>query len=147
MTDEVFDWGEFAGESNFPDSFKFTEPGMSIVGLITKIRKANFDDGPIPELWIRLDDGTERSVLASQRNLQMKLAEIRPASGDRIAIVFTGLGEAKPGKSAPKLFDVQLAQGNAPVSTAPAPAPAAPAPPVETPAPAPAAASAAALLG
>lgn len=129
---DVFDWGEFAGESEFPDSFKFTDPGDTIVGTITKVRRANFSDGPVPELWLRLDDGTERSILASQRNLQMRLAQLRPASGDRIAIVFKGTGEPKPGKSAPKLFDVELRRAGEDVpaseqpaaTTTPAPPPA-----------------------
>lgn len=112
MTD--FDWGEFAVESEFPEAFKFTNPDDSIVGTIIKIRRATFPDATVPELWIRLDDGTERSVLASQRNLQAKLAEARPATGDRIAIVFRGLGDAKPGKSAPKLFDVEVGAKSAP---------------------------------
>jgi hypothetical protein len=57
------------------------------------------------------------------------LASNRPATGDRVAIVMTGLGEAKPGKSPAKLFELQLKRGDQPDGTtavAPAPAPAAP---------------------
>lgn len=109
MNDEI-DWGQFNG--NFPTALKFDTPGTSIVGTITRIRVANFAEGPVPELWIRPDDGEERSVLASQVRLQTKLAELRPASGDRIAIVYTGNEESsKPGKSPAKLFDVDVKKG------------------------------------
>jgi hypothetical protein len=58
------------------------------------------------------------------------LASNRPATGDRVAIVMTGLGEAKPGKSPAKLFELQLKRGDETGTPAvvPAPAPAAPAP-------------------
>jgi hypothetical protein len=67
-------------------------------------------------------------VLAGPKALQGLLAAHRPASGDRIGIVFTGFGEAKPGKSPAKLFDVAVKRDGAnviaPVAPAAAPAPA-----------------------
>lgn len=138
-------WGEFEVQSDFPDAFRFEAFGDSIVGTISKLRRANFPDGTVPELWIDIDDGTTRSVLASWRNLQAQLARLRPSVGDRIAIVYIGIGQAKPGKSAPRLFDVDVNPGGnveaVPTATPPAtsPAPAQPA--------APAAMSAASILG
>jgi hypothetical protein len=88
------------------------------------------DGDRLPSVTLRDDQGTEWSLLASQRGLQALLATHRPASGDRISIVYTGDGEAKPGKNAPKLFDVAVVRpdgGPAPAAAAPTPpAPAAP---------------------
>jgi hypothetical protein len=81
----------------------------------------------MPALTIKTPDGTDWSLLASQIGLQRALAQHRPATGDQIAIVYTGDAEAKPGKSPAKLFDVVIKRGDQPVAAAPvAPAPAAP---------------------
>ncbi len=117
---EQIDWGEWSGSYGQP--FKFETPGMSIAGTITRIHIATINGDRLPSLTIRDNAGVEWSVLAGNVNLQAKLAELRPASGDRIAMVFTGFGEAQPGKSAPKLFDVQLAKGAPAAAAAPAPA-------------------------
>jgi hypothetical protein len=132
MSDTTIDWGEFAGSGGqYPERFKFNSPGDAIAGTIVDIRIATMPDGDrLPSLSLRDDQGTEWSLLASQRGLQALLASHRPASGDRISIVYTGDGEAKPGKNAPKLFDVAVVRpdgGPAPAAAAPTPpAPAAP---------------------
>jgi hypothetical protein len=121
------DWGEFQGSSGDWQKFRFETAGDSIVGEITEIRIATMADGVrMPALSIKTDDGTEWSLLASQIGLQRALSSHRPATGDTIAIVYTGDGEAKPGKSAPKLFDVQVKRGDETPAPAPAPAAAAP---------------------
>ena len=123
------DWAEFAGSASgdYPERFKFEAPGDSITGTITDLRIATMPDGSrLPSLDVKAEDGSSWSVLAGQVGLQRALAQHRPATGDRIAIVFTGLGEAKPGKSAPKLFDVVVKRGDEAPAAAPAPAPAAP---------------------
>ena len=128
----VIDWTEFSGASgDYPDRFKFEAIGDAIAGEIVELKVATMPDGTrIPALNIRTADGTIWSLLASQRGLQALLASKRPATGDRVAIVMTGLGEAKPGKSPAKLFDLQLKRGDDPAVAAPAaptpPAPAAP---------------------
>jgi hypothetical protein len=121
------DWGEFQGSSGDWQKFRFETAGDSIVGEITEIRIATMADGVrMPALTIKTDDGTEWSLLASQIGLQRALSSHRPATGDTIAIVYTGDGEPKPGKSAPKLFDVQVKRGDEAPAPAPAPAAAAP---------------------
>jgi hypothetical protein len=126
----VIDWTEFGGANgDYPEPFKFLEVGDAIAGEITQLSIATMPDGTrIPSLYIRIADGTIWSVLASQRQLQGLLASNRPATGDRVAIVMTGLGEAKPGKSPAKLFELQLKRGDETGTPAvvPAPAPAAP---------------------
>ena len=121
------DWGEFQGSSGDWQKFRFETAGDSIVGEITEIRIATMADGVrMPALTIKTDDGTEWSLLASQIGLQRALSTHRPATGDTIAIVYTGDGDPKPGKSAPKLFDVQVKRGDEAPAPAPAPAAAAP---------------------
>ena len=121
------DWGEFQGSSGDWQKFRFETAGDSIVGEITELRIATMADGTrMPALTIKTDDGTEWSLLASQIGLQRALSSHRPATGDTIAIVYTGDGEPKPGKSAPKLFDVQVKRGDETPAPAPAPAAAAP---------------------
>jgi hypothetical protein len=126
MTNSI-DWGEFQGSSGDWQKFRFETAGDSIVGEITELRIATMADGTrMPALTIKTDDGTEWSLLASQIGLQRALSTHRPATGDTIAIVYTGDGTPKPGKSAPKLFDVQVKRGDETPAPAPAPAAAAP---------------------
>ena len=121
------DWGEFQGSSGDWQKFRFETAADSIVGEITELRIATMADGTrMPALTIKTDDGTEWSLLASQIGLQRALSTHRPATGDTIAIVYTGDGDPKPGKSAPKLFDVQVKRGDETPAPAPAPAAAAP---------------------
>jgi hypothetical protein len=126
MTNSI-DWGEFQGSSGDWQNFRFATAGDSIGGEITELRIATMADGTrMPALTIKTDDGTEWSLLASQIGLQRALSTHRPATGDTIAIVYTGDGNPKPGKSAPKLFDVQVKRGDETPAPAPAPAAAAP---------------------
>jgi hypothetical protein len=125
----TIDWGEFQGSSGDWQKFRFEAVGDSIAGEIVELRIATMPDGTrMPALTIKTEDNSEWSLLASQMGLQRALAQHRPATGDTIAIVYTGDGEAKPGKSAPKLFDVVIKRGDdaVPAAAAPAPAPAAP---------------------
>jgi hypothetical protein len=118
----TIDWNEFAGNADgqYPDKFRFNEPGDSIVGTVRDVRIATMPDGTrLPSIEVEDDNGTTWSVLAGPIGLQRALATHRPASSDRISIVFTGLAEqAKPGKSPAKLFDVVVK----PATPAPAPA-------------------------
>jgi len=101
-------WDEFHAPNtgDFPDAFKFDTIGAAIAGTITNIRRAEFDGKAIPELWITLDDGSERSVLCGQANLITQLLDIRPNVGDRIAIKYDSQRKAKLGMA--KLFSVAL---------------------------------------
>lgn len=124
----TIDWGEFQGSSGDWQKFRFEAAGDSIAGEITELRIATMPDGTrMPALTIKTEDGTEWSLLASQVGLQRALSTQRPATGDTIAIVYTGDGEAKPGKSAPKLFEVVVKRGDTAAPVAPAPVAAAPA--------------------
>ena len=133
MTTSI-DWGEFQGASGDWQKFRFETPNDAISGILQEVRIATMPDGTrMPALTIKTPDGTDWSLLASQIGLQRALAQHRPATGDQIAIVYTGDAEAKPGKSPAKLFDVVIKRGDEPAAAAPAPVaptPAAPAPAV-----------------
>lgn len=124
------DWDEFAssanGDGEFPDRFKFDTPGTSIAGEIIELRVTDFGGtaAKTPELWVRKDDGTTWSIVATQTRLRTLLAQERPNIGDRIAIVYTGDGEkTKAAFNPPKLFDVVVKRGTTPaVPAAPEPA-------------------------
>jgi len=114
------------------DFVKFDEPGDSVVGEITGVRKHVWDDGNVcPQLFIRDDEGNERSLTAGQVQLKRRLAELRPNVGDRIKIVFTDIEKRTGGKTM-KRFDVQVRRAGTFDAPAPAPEPAA----APTPAPA-----------
>lgn len=110
-------WDEFvpaAGDGEFPDRFKFDTVGANIAGEIVELRVTDFGGtaDKSPELWVRKDDGTTWSVVATQTRLKQLLAQERPGVGDRIAIVYTGDGErTKPGFNPPKQFDVVVKRG------------------------------------
>ena len=108
-TNNVWDAFEAPG-GDYPDRrFKFDNVGDNIVGTITNIRKATFETGTVPELWLDTADG-ETSVLCGQANLMAQLIDLRPGVGDRIAIVFTGTRKAKLGTA--KIFDVRLVRAD-----------------------------------
>lgn len=130
-----FDWSNFEEPTEFPDRFKFVTPNDHIAGTITNLRVTNFggksDD--TPEIWI--DTGqAELSIVASEVNLRRQLSQLRPRIGDRIAIVFTGLGKVtQAGRSAPKLFEIEVKPGGVaqPDTPPPATSPASPRQPEE----------------
>ena len=99
-----FDWSKFRDG----ERFKFTKPGDKIEGEIVRISTTTFGGtaDPTPQLDIRTSNGAVLQVTASQTVLCNRLAEEGPDEGDTISITYTGDGDAKPGRSAPKLFDV-----------------------------------------
>jgi hypothetical protein len=127
----TIDWGEFQGQTGDWQKFRFEAVGDSIAGVISDMRIATMADGTrMPALTITTADGGDWSLLASQVGLQRLLSQHRPATGDKISIVYVGDLDAKPGKSPAKQFEVAVKRGDETGTPAvvPAPAPAAPAP-------------------
>ena len=129
-------WDDFDSPGDYPPPFKFRNKNDTVVGEVYYVRTTDFGGTAekVPEIWVRLDDGSEVGVAASQVNLRRLLCQHRPAVGDRIAIVYTGdATSAKAGQSPAKLFDVvvrragDLAAPEAPASPPAAPTQAAPA--------------------
>lgn len=106
---------------------KFDNPGDAVTGTILAIRKHTFADGKVAaELIIRTDTGEDVTVTAGQIQLARKLAELRPAEGDRIGIRYDS-SEKRDGGKTLKHFTVQVQNGNGQPAPAAQPAPAQPA--------------------
>jgi hypothetical protein len=104
-----FDYDKYAGSGEY---VKFEDVGDQVIGVIKDIREGRtFNGDPCPELVLEDDEGDERTVTAGQVRLKAALAEKRPQKGDRVRIVYSGVGEAKPGKAPPKEFTVDVKQG------------------------------------
>lgn len=109
----TFDFGKYASNGEY---VKFEQVGDKIVGIVTDIREGRtFNGDPCPELILEDDDGAEHTVTAGQVLLRIALAEKVPEVGDKIRIVFSGVGEAQPGKAAPKEFTVDVKRNAQPV--------------------------------
>lgn len=104
-----FDWDEYKSTS---DWVTFDDVGDKVVGQILAIRPGkDFNGQPCPELVLRTDEG-DKTLTAGQKVLKALLADEQPQVGDRIAIVYSGIGDAKPGKAPAKLFDVSVDRAN-----------------------------------
>lgn len=104
-----FNWDEFAQTG---DWVRFDQVGDGVVGVIKAIRQGtDFNQNPCPELILETDGGEEKTVTAGQVLLKSALAEKRPNVGDKIRIVYSGIGDAKPGKAPAKQFTVDVKTG------------------------------------
>ena len=100
-----YNWEEFTNNGDF---VSFKEVGDSVVGIIKSIRTGkDFNQNPCPELILDVD-GEERTVTAGQVLLKAALAEKAPQVGDKVRIVYSGIGDAKPGKAPAKQFTVDV---------------------------------------
>lgn len=104
MSDSIWDDPEVKAGGDF---VTFAEVGDSVAGEILAITKHTWPDGKVsPQLYLSTDDG-ERTLTAGQVQLKAKLAEVRPAVGDRIRIELTDIERRSGGKTL-KHFSVQV---------------------------------------
>ena len=107
----IWDNPELKMASNF---VKFENVGDSISGVITAIKVHRFDDGSTaPQVFLRTDDGEERTMTAGQFRLRQALAEQRPDAGDRLTVTLIEIQKLAGGKSL-KVFDVKVVRGEKP---------------------------------
>ena len=108
-----------AGEywSRFVATAYFIEP-MTITGTVETLGEQMVRPGAhVPELLIRLDDGTLVKVTAHQVRLVNELLRTRPVVGDRIRIRYLGeAAKAPPGLHPAKEFSVQVRRPDPPPS-------------------------------
>lgn len=91
---------------------KFENVGDRVIGVVKEVREGRtFNGNPCPELVLEDESGEERIVTASQVMLRAALAERQPQPGDKVRIIYSGVGEAKPGQAPPKLFSVDVKPG------------------------------------
>ena len=111
-----YDWDEF---KNTGDFVSFREVGASVTGVVKMIRTGtDFNNNPCPEIILEDDKGEERTVTAGQVLLKAALAEKAPQVGDKIRIVYSGVGDVRPGKAPAKQFTVEVKKGSKPVAVA-----------------------------
>lgn len=104
-----YDWDQ---HKQTGDWITFDNVGDTVIGDVIAIRTGkDFSGNPCPELVLKMDDGSEKTLTAGQVRLKSELAEQAPQVGDRIRIVYSGVGDAKPGKAPAKLFDVAVKTG------------------------------------
>ncbi len=109
-----FDWNEYKSTG---DWVTFDSVGDKVVGQVLAIRVGkDFNGQPCPELVLRTDEG-DKTLTAGQKVLKARLAEEQPQVGDRIAVVYSGVGDAKPGKAPAKLFDVEVQRSDVAVAS------------------------------
>lgn len=105
-----FDWNEYKSTGDF---VTFDNIGDKAVGEVLAVRRGqDFNGNPCPELVLSTEEG-EKTLTVGQKVLRARLADEAPQVGDRIAIVYSGVGEAKPGRAPAKLFDVSVTRPGA----------------------------------
>jgi len=96
MTDD-FNWTEFES-----DSMSFDNVGDKIAGRIKKIEVKQGQSGTYPQLALQVDqDGTEKLVNASPKDLKQQLAALAPQVGWWVELELVGLkhtGQPQPMK-------------------------------------------------
>lgn len=95
------------------DFVKFENVNDSVIGIIKEIREGkDFNGNPCPLLVLEVsEEGDEKTLTAGQVLLKAALAEKAPQVGDKIRIVYSGVGDAKPGKAPAKQFTVEVKKG------------------------------------
>jgi hypothetical protein len=89
-----------------PAIWKPEEIGEKVEGTLLDLewRTSDYDNGEYPVLTIQADDGQEFVWYASQAAAKNAVKKFNPQPGERVGASYRGLGEAKPGQSAPKRF-------------------------------------------
>lgn len=105
----TFNWDRYKPSS---DWIIFDTPGDEVTGTVAAIRNGtDFNGNECPELVLDVD-GNLKVLTAGHVMLRSALAVEQPQVGDKVTIVYTGLGDARPGKKPAKLFNVTVQRGS-----------------------------------
>lgn len=90
-------------EENIPGIHEFKEDGDMVEGILLKVQD---NVGPQDSMLYTLEvNGKPESIwgcaILDQRMIGVKI-------GEKIRVTFKGVGEASPGKNAPKIFKVEV---------------------------------------
>lgn len=86
-------------EGDYPDAFRFDEPGTTLIGKITGFSKGWSKFGPHPVVQVQNEeDGEIVSVHCLHTALRSQMQNADPKPGDRIAIKYVGEAVTKSGK-------------------------------------------------
>jgi hypothetical protein len=89
--------------ANFPEPWKPTTAGETLIGETTDLdwRESEYGD-PYPIVTVCSDeDGKEYAWHAYHTMARNEVAKKKPQIGERVGILYGGIGEAEPGKNAP----------------------------------------------
>jgi hypothetical protein len=88
---------------SFPEAWKPDAPGEKLIGELTDVdlRESEYGD-PYPILTVLSEaDGKEWAWHAFHTMARNAVAKKKPQIGERVGIVYAGVGEAQPGMNAP----------------------------------------------
>lgn len=88
---------------NFPEAWRPETPGEKLIGELTDVdlRESDYGDA-YPILTVRSDeDGNEYVWHAFHQMARNAVKKKQPQVGERVGIVYAGLGEPQPGMNAP----------------------------------------------
>jgi hypothetical protein len=87
---------------HFPEAWRPTQAGEKLIGELVDVdfRDSEYGD-PYPILVVLDADGREWAWHGFHAAARREVARKRPQIGERIGVVFAGIGEASPGMSAP----------------------------------------------
>lgn len=87
---------------------KFERVGDSATGIVTFVKVHTFDDGKTaPQIFLAMDDGSEKALTAGAGLLKASLSEKRPEPGDRLTVTLTS-EEPRPGGKTLRHWDVRV---------------------------------------
>lgn len=93
-------------QGDFAETWKPTEPGEILQGVIAEIRTATFSNNTCDVADIALSDGSKSmSVFMSRVSLRGQWEDLKPGEGDTIKITYLGEKETQSGRS---FFDYEV---------------------------------------
>ena len=125
-----YDNDDFLGGGSSAPAVKFTNPGDTVKGTVTAVKKMedrdlgtgqvktwpNGDPKYVFVFTLNTDEGEAslwvRGNMVSAIREAAHTANVKQMVGTTLAVQFTGLGEAKKGFHAPKLFKAQIKPGS-----------------------------------
>lgn len=101
--------------SQYPNAWIPLEAGDRLEGVVVDVTRAYSDarargtgNGFYPLVQVQTNDGPILNFHAFSAVSYSTVMEKQPLPGERIVVTYTGEGKAKDGRSAPKLFVIQL---------------------------------------
>jgi hypothetical protein len=87
----------------FPEAWRPETPGEKLIGELTDVDMRESEYGePYPILTVLSEeDGQEKAWHAFHTMARNEVAKKKPQIGERVGIVYAGVGEAQPGMNAP----------------------------------------------
>jgi hypothetical protein len=86
----------------FPEAWKPTEAGEKLIGTLVDVDMRENEYGEYPILTVESEaDGKEYTWHAFHTMARNLVAKKKPQPGEKVGILYGGVGEAEPGRNAP----------------------------------------------